>query len=158
MGYTHYWERPAVLPLPQFIAAAEDCRRLCEGLAMPLGCAAGNDSPEFSANQISFNGVGAAGCESFVVQRIVQPRHPREQPDQAWRSNFCKTNYRPYDLCVQGALIVLSHHLGSTMFRVTSDGQSRDWNAARTACQRILGYGGDWGQDRLVPLLPQPVA
>jgi hypothetical protein len=37
MGYTHHWERPRILPRRQFIAAVEDCRRLCAALDIPLG-------------------------------------------------------------------------------------------------------------------------
>ena len=36
MGYTHYWERPQVLPRPQFVAAGDDCRRMCAALNIPL--------------------------------------------------------------------------------------------------------------------------
>ena len=41
MGYTHYWERPRILPRPQFVAAVEDCLLLCAALNTPLGDAGG---------------------------------------------------------------------------------------------------------------------
>jgi len=208
MGYTHYWERPRILPRPQFIAAVEDCRRLCAALDIPLGDAHGEGRPLFKSTEICFNGhvdsgkltsvqrteglvwpqrdahgvavIGEADAvvggwhagpavrarvlgpngdgsyETFCVQRVHREQHPQAQPPQGWLFNFCKTNYRPYDLCVQGCLIVLSHHLGSGNFRVSSDGSSSDWNDPRDACQHVLGYGVDWGEEKLAPVPPQP--
>ena len=155
MGYTHYWERPGELPRPQFAAAAEDCRRLCAALEIPLVGAQGSGQPVSTAEQICLNGTPGASCETFRVPRFQLPRHPRERETSGWRTEFCKTNHLPYDLCVQGCLIVLSHHLSRQLFRVCSDGGSQDWNAAREACQRVLGYGIDWGEDKLAPVPPQ---
>lgn len=110
--------------------------------------------PSVNARVLGPNGDGS--YETFRVERIRRPRHPQERPTSGWWNNFCKTNYRPYDLCVQGCLIVLSHHLGSNLFRVASDGTSRDWNDARDACQHVLGYGMAWGEGRLAPVEPSP--
>jgi hypothetical protein len=55
-------------------------------------------------------------------------------------------------------LIVLNHHLGSDQFRVSSDGKSGDWDDARNACQQILVYGIDWGDDKLAPVRETPSA
>ena len=109
--------------------------------------------PAVSARVLGPNGDGS--YETFSIQRIHLPRYPQERGTGGWWSNFCKTNYRPYDLCVQGCLIILSHHLRTAMFRVDSDGRSHDWNDARDACQHILGYGIDWGEGKLaaVPTL-----
>jgi len=205
MGYTHYWERPRILPRPQFVAAVHDCRRLCAAMDIPLGDAHGEGRPTFNNSEICFNGhvdsgklgsfqraeglvwphqrahgvatigetdaiagswgggpavtsrvLGSNGngsYETFVVERIDRSP-PQEQGAHGGLSDFCKTNYRPYDLCVQGCLIVLSHHLEAARFRVTSDGTSRDWNDARDACQHVLGYGIDWGEDKLTPMAP----
>ena len=203
MGYTHYWERPSVLPRPQFIAAVEDCRRLFAALGIPLGGANGEGKPIFTDKEICFNGhvdsgklnsvqqasglvwpqEGARGVavageanavvgrwssgpaviarvlgpdgdgsyETFQVEQKYLPRYLLDRPVLDWFGDYCKTNYQPYDLCVQGCLIVLSHHLGTKLFRVDSDGMSRDWNDARDACQHVLGYGIDWGEDKLAP-------
>ena len=77
-----------------------------------------------------------------------------EQAQDGWCRGCCKTSYRPYDLCVQGCLIVLSHHIGEARFRVDSDGTSEQWNEARDACQHVLGYGIDWGEGKLAPISP----
>ena len=206
MGYTHYWERPKVLPRPQFVAAVADCRRLCTGMNIPLGDAHGQGKPIFTDTEICFNGhvdsgkltsmqqtagliwprpgahgvavlgeaeavVGGWGAgpavnarvlgpngdgsyETFAVDRVRPARYQPEQSNGGWWFGCCKTNYRPYDLCVQGCLIVLSHHLTTAKFRVDSDGDSQDWNDARDACQHILGFGIDWGEGKLAPVPP----
>jgi hypothetical protein len=152
MGYTHYWERLKVLPRPQFHAAVEDCRRLCDALKIPLGDAEGNGKPAFTDSEICFNGHVASGpWEPFHVPRIFRPRHPHQQGAGGLWFSFCKTYRQPYDLCVQGCLIVLNHRLGSGKFKVASDGSSNDWNEARDTCQRVLGYGINWGEDKLAP-------
>ena len=112
--------------------------------------------PAVSARVLGPDGDGS--YETFHVERVHHPPHPRMHGTKGWWSNFCKTNYRPYDLCVQGCLIVLSHHLGIDRFRVSSDGTSRDWNDSRDACQHIMGYGIDWGEGKLAPVSPPPVA
>jgi hypothetical protein len=56
---------------------------------------------------------------------------------------------------VQCCLIILQHHLGSDWFRVDSDGGSAKWNDARDACQHVLGYGVEWGEDKLAPVTPE---
>jgi hypothetical protein len=106
--------------------------------------------PAASARVLGPDGDGS--YEAFSIERIFEPRYYRDQETQDWCSGFCKTNCRPYDLCVQGCLIVLSHHLGSDQFRVSSDGYSHEWNDARQACQYILGYGIAWGDGKLAPV------
>lgn len=51
-------------------------------------------------------------------------------------------------------MIVLSHHLGKDCFRIDSDGTSRDWDAARASCQRVVGFGADWGEGKLAVVTP----
>jgi hypothetical protein len=155
MGYTHYWDRSSVLPRQQFLAAADDCRRLCDALKIPLGDAKGEGLPIFNTDTLCFNGrVDTGGWEPFRVDRVRRLRDAREPHVGSWWSSFCKTNRLPYDLCVQGCLIVLSHHFTKSHFRVSSDGDSQDWHNARDACQRALGYGIDWGEEKLAPVPP----
>ena len=108
--------------------------------------------PAASARMLGPSGDGS--YEPFHVQRVHHSRRPQEQTTPGWSFCFCKTNYRPYDLCVQGCLIILSHRMGNEFFRVSSDGNSGDWNDARDACQHILGYGIDWGEGKLAPVPP----
>ena len=99
---------------------------------------------------------GDGSYETFRIERTFRPDYPEQRSEGGWWFAFCKTNYRPYDLCVQGCLIILNHHLGSERLRVSSDGESQQWNEARDACQHVLGYGIDWGEGKLAP--PQPQA
>jgi hypothetical protein len=150
MGYTHYWVRKRVLPPKWFRAAVADCQKICQALGIPLGGADGLGEPVFTADRICFNGradspLGNAAYETFLVDRVWARPHD-ERARVGWE--FCKTEHRPYDLSVQCCLIALSHRLGPR-FRVSSDGDTQHWQAAREACQRVLGYGVDWGEEKL---------
>jgi hypothetical protein len=112
----------------------------------------GGFSPGVTARLLGPDGDGS--YETFLVMQVYRPRHPMEVAQDGWCHGFCKTSYRPYDLCVQGFLIVLSHRLGNANFRVDSDGTSEQWNQARHACQKVLGYGIDFGQGKLAPVPP----
>ena len=87
---------------------------------------------------ISFNGKGDHAYETFTVSRLMPGLD--EGP---MVFDFCKTVQMPYDLCVQAALIVLKHHLGRAI-TVSSDGDDADWEGARQACQKWLGYGEEF--------------
>ena len=78
MGYTHYWERPKVLPRPQFVAAVKDCRRLCTALNIPLGDAHGEGQPTFTHAEICFNGHVDSGKLSSLqqVEGLIWPSRP----------------------------------------------------------------------------------
>lgn len=52
----------------------------------------------------------------------------------------CKTNYHPYDLCVQCCLIVAKEYFGEQI-KVKSDGDNDAWKEAADICQHVLGYG-----------------
>ncbi len=83
---------------------------------------------------------GDGSYESFVVERIFQELYDEQAPTKDGWFAFCKTNFRPYDLCVQCCLIAFEEHFGST-FQVHSDGSSQQWNEARDVCQHVLKYG-----------------
>jgi hypothetical protein len=165
MGYTHYWDRRRILPVGPFRAAVADCQKLCQSLPIPLGDAVGRHQPTFSNAEVCFNGRadgpdGDRSYETFHVLRVQPLRHHGDQGHDGWWFSFCKTARLSYDLCVQCCLLILSHHLGNTLFLVSSDGNSEDWNNARQACQRVLGYGTDWKCDGLSvppPVPPPPV-
>jgi len=56
---------------------------------------------------------------------------------------FCKTAFKPYDICVTACLIVLEHYFKDHV-RVSSDGESAEWDDARRLCQQVLGYGEEF--------------
>lgn len=137
MGWTHHWRRGTELPAEQFAQAAADCENLMRAVDLPLANGEGAGAPVFSPDEIVFAAPGGAGCEPFVCRRVQHDRCGRPVV-----RSFCKTEHAPYDLCVQGALIVLKHHLGRAI-TVGSDGDD-DWREAVGVCHRHLGYGQDF--------------
>ena len=137
MGYTNYWKRTPELPAMKFAAAVKDIKTIMKKLGVPLGGRDGTGRPIFRADSIEFNGRTPQDYETFAVDRLVEPE------GEPMVFEFCKTEHRPYDICVQAALIVLKHHLGAAI-TVSSDGDDTDWEAARNACQKWLGYGGEF--------------
>lgn len=138
MGYTHYWTRAAELPATKFGAAVKDCRKLMKHLGVALAGRDGTGRPIFNDKEIAFNGHAPNEYETFVVARMAAARDGEPKTFQ-----FCKTARRPYDICVQAALIVLQHHLGEAIV-ISSDGDEADWDRARAVCQKWLGYGSDF--------------
>ncbi len=114
-----------------------DCKKITKHLGIPLGGRDGTGKPIFRADLIEFNGRAPDEYETFAVDRVVQSEA------EPMVFEFCKTEHRPYDLCVQATLIVLKHHLGKAI-NVSSDGSDTDWGVARKKCQTHLGYGGDF--------------
>lgn len=84
-----------------------------------------------------FNGEAKDGMdhETFMVNRRI-PEYRTENalrfstPGEYW--DFCKTAYKPYDVFVVAALLLL-HNLCPGCFTVFSDGDARDW-------QPVLDY------------------
>ena len=85
---------------------------------------------------------GECSYESFIMERVFQPQ-PWQQPEDGYYFAFCKTAFRPYDLAVTAALVILQHHLGAQL-RVSSDGEAPHWFDAQVLCQIELGYGLDF--------------
>ena len=136
MGHTNYWNRQSELPAKEFTAAVKDCRKVLKHIAVPLAGRNGTGRPIFHLDEIAFNGATPDEYETFSVPAAVHDDEPRS-------FQFCKTAHRPYDICVQAALIVLRHHLGEAI-EISSDGDDASWEGARAACQERLGYGGDF--------------
>lgn len=136
MGHTNYWTRDSKLHATKFADAAKDCRKILKHLGVPLAGRNGTGSPIFHADEIAFNGKSPHDYETFSVLRVIETGEPKE-------FQFCKTALRPYDICVQAALIVLRHHLNEAI-SVSSDGNDAAWNTARAACQKWLGYGTEF--------------
>jgi hypothetical protein len=79
------------------------------------------------------------GIHEHVIDTI---RHRQKTVTSPWLKSR-ESVHLPYDVCVQTALIVLSHHLGSAI-RIGSDGKDDDWAEARRICQEHLGYGEEF--------------
>ena len=139
MGYAHYWTQPKKLPPRKFKAASDDCRRVCDDLVRNQGLVIQLDfgideSPDFTGNDVRFNGRREDGHAIF---------HIRRESQYGWA--VCTTAHKPYDLAVCCCLIVFRAHIGER-FVVTSDGDDdkENWPRARQLCQVALGYGHDF--------------
>jgi hypothetical protein len=87
---------------------------------------------------------GNCSHDTFLLaQRYTRRPWEREHGESI---DSCKTAYKPYDLLVTGCLVILKHHFPDQV-RVSSDGDSRDWDDARRLCQHVLGYGADFVLD-----------
>lgn len=142
MGYTNYWKRPTELSSERFRLAVIDCRRVLPLLGVELGGPDGSGQPVLDDDHIAFNGRAPRICEPFEVAQT--------EFDRRGRLRFfcsCKTEQHPYDLCVQVALIILSHHL-DTELQVTSDGAEDAWDRARGLVNQHLGYGNGFKLQR----------
>ena len=142
MGYTHYWRRPAIIPRACWFQLRADVERLVKASPVPLAFEYDDPThrPELSSVVIRFNGVREAGFEAFLLPRLYGLRDG-EMPDAAGRRfQFCKTNYKAYDLLVTSTLISVKHRLGDLVI-VESDGEDEEWQAAREFCLKVLGYG-----------------
>lgn len=144
MGYTHYWYRKEILPQDIFTKAVEDCRKVCEAIGIPLAGWDGSDKAVFTGTKIVFNGCGEFDShESFVVPRTFAANFKHADKNGRLFA-CCKTAHKPYDLAVMCCLIVMNIAFGTDVFTVCSDGADASWKPACAACQRHLGYGGDW--------------
>lgn len=82
---------------------------------------------------------GDCSYESAIFNRV----HTGTPDDDGFCFEFCKTNYRPYDILVQAVCIVLKQHLKNEA-KISSDGTDGDWEEASQFCQHALGYGLDF--------------
>lgn len=146
MGYTHYYYRKKELDPIAYLAAAEDCKRVCESELSLLAGRNGDGPPEFTSERIGFNGIDDSGCEPFRFDRVFES-HYMSADEKGRFFNCTKTRHLPYDLAVMCCLIVLQRRFGDDV-QVASDGESREWQPARDACQRVLGYGADFKLSR----------
>lgn len=141
MGWTHYWERPTELQEQAFSRAVLDLQTLAGVCPNGVSGFDGTGEPVFEADHVVFNGQSPKACEPFEISRVEFDRRGRDTV-----FSYCKTERLPYDIMVQGALIVFRHHLGQSI-RVTSDGDDAVWQPAREFVQNALGYGGEFRLD-----------
>ena len=145
---------PAVNPLGFKFNGVRGCRHKQQdlGIAWPADSAgglvvgAGRDVQKgtwFAGAQIEHRTCdGDCSHESFWVEQKIEPEKWQTPDEDGLWFEFCKTAYKPYDLAVTSALIVLHHHLAPLkQFKVSSDGENTHWFDAALLCHRVLGYG-----------------
>lgn len=80
---------------------------------------------------------GSCVFETFWFPRVAR-QVTADADGRYW--DRTKTAFRPYDLAVTSALLVVRRHLGAAL-RIDSDGGQAQWWDARLICQSVLGYG-----------------
>lgn len=131
MGYTHYWSATSTpVPPEAFGRLALDCTRVIfPGCGVALGDMRGEGEPEITEGVIRFNG----------SKELNQDYETFELPSTALKEfDFCKTQYRPYDIVVCTVLLRAQHHYGKAI-KVESDGDRDDWQPARTLYESLFG-------------------
>jgi hypothetical protein len=134
MGYTHYWyQKGNVAPevwgkiteaVEKIIAATPkvEIKREYNSISPPL----------INKQEITFNGIGDLGHETFWLTREQQPT-PQWQttPNPLGTFSFCKTANKPYDLLVCATLLIAKCY-ADDVFTLASDGEwEREWDQAK---------------------------
>lgn len=121
MGYTHYWKNPTDISDEAWISIIADVTQMINHLPAEVVLAGGLGvgEPILNNDEICFNGYEAEAYEAFRLGR------------NANKINFCKTEYRPYDVAVCATLLIARHHHPAP--EVSSDGEvtGPDWQPAR---------------------------
>ncbi len=148
MGYTHYWylnkksEGANGIDEPtRFGEAIIDMEKIVSASRVLLAGWDGEGDPEVSVDEISFNGIGDAGHETFTFQRFGTQEErlaPLGAEDKEKDFAFCKTAQKPYDVVVVACLAVAAQVIGDGI-EVSTDGESKDWEEGVAFASRILG-------------------
>ncbi len=145
MGYTHYWKRPrnnSGSP-EMFGRLALDVKKIIKQAELDgirIRNAYGEGEPEFNEAYFGINGDASAfsddgrdlAHESFVWEGIPTIKEWRKDEPESF--DFCKTNYKPYDVVVTAILIRAKHIYGDCV-SISSDG---DWESIHWVPSSIL--------------------
>mgnify|MGYP003142301774 CR=1 FL=1 len=119
MGYSHYWRRPAILPLTEWLKWAEELKPLMEEEGKVLA------DVFIGEDEVYFN--GAQPCETFYISRSFLPSYQEQEPDEDGKwFDCCKTRELPYDSYVVKALVLAEKYFGD-LITVSSDGDFPHW-------------------------------
>lgn len=124
MGYTHYFEQKKAIPNEKWDELKKDVEIILTHIQNELNVKleSNDDNPKLiNKNRINFNGDSSQDLdyETFYIDKNNQS------------FNFCKTQYRPYDLAVCSVLLLLHHH-APDFHDISSDGDFNDWKEAMT--------------------------
>ena len=139
MGYTHYWRQ-----LRDFTDTEwQELTRLAKLItADGQGILANafsdkNSKPTIDNEEISFNGIGDDGHETFCITRKKRDLYDYEKQDSIQDAymhdksgggvfNFCKTAHKPYDKYVVAVLCAI-YRVQRDIMNISSDGNTADW-------------------------------
>ena len=139
MGYTHYWRQQRDFTDTEW----QELTRLAKLItADGQGILANafsdkNSKPTIDNEEISFNGIGDDGHETFCITRKKRDLYDYEKQDSIQDAymhdksgggvfNFCKTAHKPYDKYVVAVLCAI-YRVQRDIMNITSDGNTADW-------------------------------
>lgn len=155
MGYTHYWQLKGIPTQSEWDEFVTKTKALVEKTGVKLGNGIGEDEPIFNDDKVCFNGWAANGedYETFCIDRYAadleneetkksiesyeKMGYTYEKAIEYATSDFCKTQYRNYDVCVCIALLVAKAVFGEK-FTFSSDGDMtcEGWQKAYEYCSK----------------------
>ena len=139
MGYTHYWRQQRDFTDTEW----QELTRLAKLItADGQGILANafsdkNSKPTIDNEEISFNGIGDDGHETFCITRKKRDLYDYEKQDSIQDAymhdksgggvfNFCKTAHKPYDKYVVAVLCAI-YRVQLDIMNISSDGNTADW-------------------------------
>ena len=139
MGYTHYWRQQRDFTDTEW----QELTRLAKLItADGQGILANafsdkNSKPTIDNEEISFNGIGDDGHETFCITRKKRDLYDYEKQDSIQDAymhdksgggvfNFCKTAHKPYDKYVVAVLCAI-YRVHRDIMNISSDGNTADW-------------------------------
>ena len=139
MGYTHYWRQQRdftdtewqELPRLAKLITADGQGILANAFSDK------NSKPTIDNEEISFNGIGDDGHETFCITRKKRDLYDYEKQDSIQDAymhdksgggvfNFCKTAHKPYDKYVVAVLCAI-YRVQRDIMNISSDGNTADW-------------------------------
>lgn len=122
MGYTHYWTQNRDFTDSEWQKITEFMHKATENLPFKVCGGWGDGDPVINDTIIQFNGSEEAGQDYETMSLNKNGRG----------FNFCKTEFRPYDLLVC-ALLLAATEIAPGALDVSSDGDmdGEDWQPAR---------------------------
>ena len=127
MGYTQYWNTIKRTNESGYKKALIEIRKVLELKKDILAGSDGTGDPDFKTD-IYINGKHDDSHETFFLPDTLK---------QIKKSDFCKTNRKPYDVVVVACLAILKKHLGKDLLLCT-DGTAKDWEEGCNLASKVL--------------------
>jgi hypothetical protein len=129
MGYTHYWSHPAIGE-EEWAALMRDALVIITNMkkrGIAITGWDGTGKPEIVPDMIRFNGADPDDYETFAIGRNHTP------------FDFCKTEYRPYDLAVMLMLLAAHRRIEGFAFNSDGDWDGQEWREGRQVYAELFG-------------------
>lgn len=147
MGYTHYFSftKPKGIPArvmeEKYRKALIECARVAH--AWQRECADWERLSGYTAHTklgtyggLELNGKGDEAHEPLTLREHFSQNFEGTNPLNR-AGGFVKTARKPYDTVIVACLAILQYRLGNA-FKVSSDGDSSDWNAGIALASRVI--------------------